>query len=654
MGEATRRLAAIMFTDLVGFTRLGQRDEELALRLRREHQDLIRPRVAAHGGREVKTLGDGLLVEFASAVESVRCAVEIQESVARRNARPGVTDPIVLRIGIHVGDVVPEGTDIVGDAVNVASRIEPLAEPGGICLSATVFEQVQNKLRVPLEKLGPRRLKHVDHPVDVYRVVLSGAPSRPPAADAEPGANVRFAVLPFTSRGPESGDDYLADGLTDELISHVARLPTVRVIARTSVLRYKGSSRSVREIGEELNVQLALEGSVLRAGEKVRVTAQLVDAATEESLWSARFDRPLGDIFAIQDEIASHIATAISGHLSRAGVTTLVPFVRTPADTQDLRAYSEFLRGRKLAAERGSEESMRLALEHFESAIALDPDFARARVGATDVLVWLAVEGALPYDTTLRRVHDELARSLAANENLAEAHAMLASVHIGEDDMAGTEREARRALELNPSLSDPYRWLAQIAAGDGRIDKAIQLIESAYYLDPANVNVIAFLGRLYFYAGRPADALAHWERTEALIPFRTNAHRTEYYLSIGDYSAAEAGVRAMERSRPASLWLFAYRGIRAARTGDSDGARRDLALLEQHTSTGGPSLFLAGFVRFALGDTDGFFAGVEAAFRQHQLPFLELLYSPLFASVRDDPRFIDLIRRQRALSRAPA
>ncbi len=643
-----------MFTDLVGFTRLGQRDEEVALRLRREHQELIRPRVTAHGGREVKSLGDGLLVEFPSAVESVRCAVEIQESVARRNARPEATEPIVLRIGIHVGDVVQEGTDIVGDAVNVASRIEPLAEPGGICLSATVFDQVQNKLRVPLEKLGPRRLKHVEHPVDVYRVVLSGAPSRPAPTDPGTSPNLRFAVLPFTSRGPETGDDYLADGLTDELISHVARLPSVRVIARTSVLRYKGSSRSVREIGQELNVQLALEGSVLRAGEKLRITAQLVDAATDESLWSARFDRPLGDIFAIQDEIASHIATAISGHLSRSGVTTLVPFVRAPADTRDLHAYSDFLQGRRLAAERGSEATMRTALGHFESAIALDPDFARARVGAADALLWLATEGAVPFDTTVGRARAELERALASNEGIAEAHSLLASVYIAEDDLVRTEREARRAIELNPSLTDPYRWLAQIAAGAGRIDEAVQLIESAYHGDPANVNVIAFLGRLYFYSGRIADALAHWERTESLIPFRTNAHRTEYYLSIGDYAAAAQGVRAMERARPGNLWMVAYRGILEARTGDLEGVRRDLELLEAHAASGGPARFFVGFVRFALGDLDGFFAALEEAFREHQLPFLEVLYSPLYASARDDPRRADLIRRQRAFAPGPA
>jgi len=354
-----------MFTDLVGFTKLGQRDEDAALRLRKEHQALLRPLFAAHGGREVKSLGDGFLVEFPSAVESVRCAVAIQEALATRNSLSTSEEHIVLRVGIHVGDIVHEGDDIVGDAVNVASRIEPLAEPGGIAVSGSVFEQVRNKLKFPLEKVGPRHLKNVEYPVDVYRVVLSGVAAPPPARRPSSDASLRLAVLPFANLSPNADDEYFADGLTDELISQVSRIPSLRVIARTSVIRYKASPKSIREVGQDLGVGLAVEGSVRKAGNRIRITVQLVDTSSEEPLWSSRYDRPLDDIFSIQDDIASQVASSISGHLASRGVTTVVPVVRGSPDTSDLESYAQFLRGRKLLSEKASEATLRQALGLF-------------------------------------------------------------------------------------------------------------------------------------------------------------------------------------------------------------------------------------------------------------------------------------------------
>ena len=643
-----------MFTDLVGFTRLGQQDEEAALHLRREHQGIVRAPIAAHGGREVKTLGDGFLIEFPSAVESVRCAVEIQEAVSRRNAEIGTTERIQLRIGIHVGDVVEEGSDIVGDAVNVASRVEPLAEPGGICLSETVFAQVRNHLRVPLEAIGLRTLKNVEHPMVIYRVVLSGEARLGLAPETDDGSRLRFAVLPFANRSSEPKDDYLADGLTDELISHVAKLPSVRVIARTSVLRYKGTERSAREIGSELGVRLLLEGSVRKSADRLRISVQLIDARTDETLWSTRFDRPIVDVFAIQDEIAEEVAREVGGELSRSGVTTLVPYVRAPPDTLDLDAYAEFLRGRKLGVERVSESTMREALGHFEAAVALDPKFARAHAGIADCLEWLSNEGVGPFETSVTRARAEVDLALRLNDRLAEAHSVLAGMFLAEDRPADAEREARRAVELNPSLAEPYRWLAQLAGGDGRADEMVALLEAAQRLDPVNINVLAFLGRAYFYAGRGAEAVAHWERTAVLVAFRTNAHRAEFYLSCRDFPKAAAAIRELERLRPASIWTVMYRGFLAALDGRTEDARREIAELDRRTSEGASTEFLAGFVRYALGERDAFFADLERAFARHNFPLLEMSYSPLFAEVRTDPRMADLIRRQREFRhRAP-
>ena len=650
---STRRLAAIMFTDMVGFTKLGQRDEEEALRLRKEHQSLVRPLFAAHGGREVKTLGDGFLIEFPSAVESVRCAVEIQEAVARRNALPASKERLVLRVGIHVGDVIGEGDDIVGDAVNVASRIEPMAEPGGICVSGSVFDQVRNKLHLPLEKLASRALKNVEFPVDIYRVVLSGTAARPSSPSVETDSKLRLAVLPFENHSPDAGDEYFADGLTDELISRSSQIPSLRVIARTSVRRYKDSAKSIRDVGQELGVGMVLEGSVRKAGNRVRITAQLVDTRSEEHLWSSRYDRPLDDIFAIQDDIAGQIASSISLHVSGGHVAAQTSFVHGPPDTQDMEAYTSFLQGRKLLGEKGSEETIHQALSFFEAAVRRDPQFARARVGVAECSLWLGGEGAVPFLDSVQQAREELSEALQRSEALAEAHSVLAGLLLGEDDMRGADREARRAMELNPSLSDPYRWLAQIAAGEGRIDETVRLLEAARQLDPVDVNVIAFLGRAYAYSGREADAMAHWERTKPLVSFRTNAHLTEYYLGLPDYVKAEETIREMERLRPDSVWTEMYRGFLAARQGDADGAQRAIDRLERRGQTGELTVFFAGFVHFALGEMDAFVACMEQAFQLHSLPLMELQYSRLFEPARRDPRILDLLRRQSEL-RGPA
>jgi adenylate cyclase len=643
----TRRLAAIMFTDLVGFTRLGQQDEEAALRLRREHQTLLRPLFRSYGGREVKTLGDGFLVEFASAVDSVRCAVEIQRRLAQRNALAASADRIVLRIGIHAGDVVEEDGDIVGDAVNVASRIEPLAEPGGISVSATVYEQVRNKLPLQLERMGPRKLKNVEEAVEIYRVALGDARALPRSSVGRTEPNLRLAVLPLANLSADAADGFFADGLTDELISRTAQVPGLRVIARTSVQQYKGSRKPIREIGQELDVGVALEGSVRKAGNRVRITVQLVDTRSEAPLWSMRYDRPFDDIFTIQDDIAGQVASSIAAHVCGPTAEEGPPVVHVQRDTLDMEAYSLFLHARQLLGEKGSEEGIRMALSLFESAVARDPKFARARVGIAETLLWLASDGSVPYHDAERRADAELHRALELNETVAEAHSALAGLYVGLDRSAEADQEARRAIELNPSLADPYRWLAQLAAGAGRIDETVRLLEVARQLNPEDVNVLAFLGRALAYAGREADALTLWEETKPRVRYRVNAHLTEFYLGKGEVAKAETTVRELERLRPNSPWTLTYRGMLAARQGDADATRRAIERLRQKALGGEMTVLFVGFLHHALGESDAFVECMEEALQHHSLPALELMYSPLYAESRKDPRVQDILRRQR-------
>jgi tetratricopeptide (TPR) repeat protein len=267
--------------------------------------------------------------------------------------------------------------------------------------------------------------------------------------------------------------------------------------------------------------------------------------------------------------------------------------------------------------------------------------------------LWLAGEGALPYVESVGRAKEELLGALRLNENLAEAHSVLAGLYLGDDDLIGTRREARRALELNPSLTDAHRWLAQLASGDGKIDETVRTLETALQLDPVNIDILAFLGRAYYYAGRTSEALAHWERTKALVAFRTNAHMMEYFLAQKDYARAHEALRELERIRPENSWTIMYRGFLAAREGNIEEARRSIAVLDRKAAAGELTQFFAAFVHFALGELDAYFEDLERAFQLHALPLLELMYSPLYASSRDDPRMVDLLRRQAAF-RAPA
>jgi len=475
----------------------------------------------------------------------------------------------------------------------------------------------------------------------------AAGPARSAAlADLDPG---RIVVLPFTNISPDASDEYFADGMTEELIEKLAHVSGLRVIARTTTMHYKNSHETALEIGRGLKVGSVLECSIRRAGPRLRITAQLIDTQTEEHRWAARYDRQLDDIFAIQDDIATQIADALARHVPTIAGKLRPEFAPRPPDTRDLEAYARFLQAQKLWGEKASETSVRHALRLFEEASERDPTFARALVGSAECLLWLITEGAEPVGRTTRVARERIERALALDDRLAEAHSAMAGLLLGEDETAASEREARLAIELNPSAADAYRWLGQIEAGEGRIDSTARLLEEAYRLDPLDVNVIAFLGRAYSYAGRDAEAFAFWERTQPLVPFRTIAHRTEYYLGHGELEQAGEGILELERLRPGSAWTHVYRGIYEAKRGHREEALRSIERIRERQKAGDGTPFFMGFIRYALGDLDGFVATLEESFRLHQLPLLELLYSSLFTEARKDPRIIDLIRRQQAL-----
>ena len=631
----TRRLAAIMFTDLVGSTQLAQRDEKAALQLLRAQENVVRPTVDQHRGRLVKSTGDGYLVEFGNALDAVECAVDLQRRAFERSSED--RQPLKVRIGIHVGDVESEGTDILGDSVNIAARIEPIAEAGGICLSGPAYDQVSNKVPYTIEKLGPKTLKGVARPIDVYRVLLPWDVS-PVVETPSEGGTQCLAVLPLANMSSDPENEYFADGMTEELISTISRVPTLSVISRTSVMPFKKAGTPLKEIGRQLNAGWLLEGSVRKAGTRVRITVQLIQSSSDHHLWAQSYDRGIEDVFAIQSEIAEKVAAELQIRLG----STPRPS-EAPRETQDMTAYLSFLQGQALVYKL-DEEPLRQSLKFFEQAIEKDPSFARAYAGAARAYQQLGSEGCMAWSEAIKSGRAAAQRALSISPDLAEAHVMLAEISFMADEgVSQVESHAQRALALNPNLGEAHDLLGQVAAFRGDLDGYVRHIEAAYHLDPLSPLTIRYLGQAYFLAGRMDDAMEHWTRTLHLDPLSAYRGMADYYLAKGDLDGADTVVQKMEQLAPNSEWAQLHRGYLAGLRGDRATALEMIRKLDASLGPGWARSQSAGFVYYALGDMDRFFEYMFTAARDHTLAISRLLYSPLYAAARKDPRYQQLL-----------
>lgn len=628
-----------MFTDTVGYTASTQADEGRSLDLLRQQSELIRPVVALHRGREIKSTGDGLLVEFDSALKAVQCAVNIQRRIAERNSE-GAKLPIKIRIGVHLGDVVESGADILGDAVNIAARIEPLADPGGVCVSGAVYEQVRGKVSDRFEKLEARALKGVQLPLDVYRVL----PSWERTGESTPGEESyladksRIAVLPFANISPDPNDEYFADGLTEELIANLSLVPGLKVIARTSIIGYKKGEKKVGAIGKELGVATVVEGSVRRAANRIRVTVQVIDVATEEHLWTAKYDNDLDDIFAVQSEIATKVATSLPGSLAKTPVP--VAELERPKET---RAYLSYLQGQALISKR-DEASLRKALEHFQRAVEADPTFARGYAGIAQAYINLGSEGYLTWTGAIEMGKAAAERASRLDPDLAEAHIYLAELAFMADDPAEIlDREVRRALEINPNSAEARSILSSLAGTFGIMESYVTQADEAYRLDPISSDMIRRQGEAYFNSGRLEESFAHWTKNLELDPLDCYRGLAEYYMLKGEYDRAEEMVRELEKIAPNTDPALLARGYLAALKGDRDTALQVISKFDELFKKGTSRQSSIGYIYLALGDLDRFFEYMFAAAKNHTMQAVKVRLSPLFAVARRDPRFVLLV-----------
>ena len=501
-----RRLAAILAADVAGYSRLMGSDDEGTFAGLKVCRELIALKSRQHRGRIVNTPGDSALVEFASAVDATRCAMEIQKEMAERNAVIPEDRRIEFRIGINVGDVIVDDRgDIYGDGVNIAARVESLAKPGTLCLSDEAYRQIRGKLPIDVSDIGEHQLKNIAQPVRVYSVWLDDAP--PLALPDKPS----IAVLPFENLSGDPKQEYFADGVSEDIITELSRFSDLFVIARNSSFKYKGKAVDVRQVGRDLGVRYALEGSIRRGGDRVRISAQLVDSGTGAHRWAERYDRELKDVFAIQDEVARTIAAILAAHVNKAEAERTL--LKPPATWQ---AYDHYMRAAAAWASFQSSWKLDQLLEtrrHLTDSLKIDPKYARpySLLASTHRVAWLnpvneeyLSPAALDRAITLARAAIEL------DPNLPEAYAELAYNIIRKSNFDGATVAAERAIALNPNFVD-YR-LAQVFYSVGQPAKAIEIAKAQMRLDPFHPHFAPLIAGIAYYLLKEYQEAQRWLR----------------------------------------------------------------------------------------------------------------------------------------------
>jgi adenylate cyclase len=559
----TRRLAAILAADVAGYSRLMGADEEGTLeRLKALRHDLVDPKVAEHHGRIVKTTGDGLLVEFASVVDAVHCAIEVQQGMVERNAEVPPERRIAFRIGINLGDIIREGRDIFGDGVNIAARLEAVAEPGRICVSRVVYDQVRDKLDVTFEDLREQQLKNITRPVHVFRVRLERAAqavsyaSQPSLALPDKPS---VAVLPFIinmSGDPEQ--EFLADGIAEDIITALSHYPSLFVIARNSCFTYKGRAVDVKQVGRELGVRYVLEGSLRKSGSRIRVTAQLVEAETGRHVWAERYDRELADIFALQDEITEAVTIAIAPAVAGAEQQRAL---RKPPESLD--AWAAYQRGLWHLSKFTADDNA-LAQKFFAQAVDLDPNFAGGHWGLGAARFYAAVAFqtcSLP--EALSSAGALLRRAVELDGADAEARLHFSQTLVWSGDYEGTLAEIERALTISPNLAIAYGALGHTLIYSGRPKEGLDPLEKYLRLDPRDpfLGIVGLQVAVGHYFCREYEAAV--EAAQRVIrsypdyplPYRWLA------AALGQLDRSDEARDALEKVTPASLDMYANKRV---------------------------------------------------------------------------------------------
>ncbi len=671
-----RKLAAIMFTDMVGYTALMQKDETKARELIQRHRDLMKPHVTKHGGKILQFVGDGTFCTFDSAIEAVNAALEIQHVFKTE-------DEMALRIGIHVGDVVVEGEEVYGDGVNVASRLEPLANAGGICVSDKVYDNLKNQQGIKITPLGEKELKNVEESLRVYSIEAAAENSAETPVSAEPknksrqkntyiyagmvillavlflwlqpfffssdkpmeatGSIRSIAVLPLENLSNDPDQEYFSDGMTEALISKLAQIRSLKVISRTSVMQYKGVRKPLPEIAKELNVDAILEGSVMHAGGEVRITAQLIRASTDEHLWANDYTDKLENVLSLQSRIAKAIAKEIK--------ITLTPQEKNRLESARIInpvALEAYLKGKFFWNKRTTKD-IQTALEFYQQAVDADPNYALAYVGIAESYNLLHEYGGYPSSDTYPKAMAAANEALKLNPNLGEAHISLAyAYHEHLWDWKKAEEEFLKGLELNPNYPTGRQWYAEFLARQGRFEESLNQVRRSSELDPLALIIQTNLGYLEYASGNEDEGIKKLIAVSQLYP---NNQVSSWQLSI-IYRYAEN----KEEAYKYTMNYIRYSGKSTEFADSVEKGYRD-AGLEGLNREYLKSLLKLEYVRKSdiiesyvfLGEYEKAIDWLEIAYEQKEvvMTYIDTILPYTDATLRSNPRFIALLKKMK-------
>jgi len=629
-----RQLAAIMFSDMTGYTALMQQNEQLAKQKRGRLKEVLETSVARFNGKILQYYGDGALSIFNSAVDGVNCSVQIQQSLQQE-------PKVDLRIGIHTGDISMEEDTIFGDGVNLASRIESLAVPGSIFISEKVYDDIKNQENLTAREMGYFELKNVIKPVRIFAIDKNGlvVPNRSDLKGKTKQPANRLAVLPFVNMSADPENEYFSDGITEELLNALTKVDGLQVTSRTSAFAFKGRNTDIREIGTQLNVDRVLEGSVRKAGNHVRITVQLINAADGYHIWSENYDRDLTDIFEVQDEISSIIANKCRENLTtKEQEETLVK-----APTHNLDAYTLFLKGlhfHNLITPKYTKK----AIECFEQAITLEPNYANAYAMAAIGYAFLGATGQIQPNKAFQLVHTYSDKALQLDSSLAAGYVAKGSAYLLYDwKWKQAYDSLLKAIELNPAATEAHQMLSFYYTITGRKKEAVDIMERALQVDPLSPRVIQLLAETYLNAGRPDDALKQAEWLLEIHPhMRAAAELKGWCLGAkGDWKKALEIFEEIHRIIKHPLKGLAPLACAHAKLGESEKALECIRKIEQR-QVQEPGVVLdidLAMAWWALGEKDNTFNHLFQCVEKRIGPVAIIIDHPLFEGISDDPRY---------------
>jgi adenylate cyclase len=649
-GKVSRRLAAILAADIAGYSRLMGEDEAATVRALKGHQAEVLPLVGDFGGRIIDTAGDGILAEFPSVVDAVECAIEIQSVMVRRNEDVPQSRSMRFRVGINLGDVIHDDVRIYGDGINIAARLEGIAQPGGICVSAKVHEEVIDKLDLQFLDLGEQTLKNIARPVRVYALRL-GEEVMPvpasPAAQAPVEATPSIAVMPFVNMSHDEEFGYFATGLSEEMLNMLAKISGLRVASRTSAFSFRGKEVDIPTLAKSLNVAHVLEGSVRKSGKRVRIVAQLIQASIDSNVWAETYDRDMEDVFAVQDDIAQCVVTelrhalGLAGGKSDAGAIKAEVAAATKGRSHNVQAYNFYLEGQEYRGRLTREDTAK-AVECYLNAIHLDPTYALAWAGVSRAYADQAGQSWVPAAEGYARAKAAAQRALAREPDLAEGHTALGWVQRAFDwDWKGAEASFQRALKVAPSNTLAMNAAADMLAALGRLDEAIALSRRAAALDPLNIPLHRNLAMYCLAAGQLEEA-------ESLL------RQVLQMGAAGALTYCWLGVLALARGhKEEALTLMAkevsdiFRRVGMAVVHNTLGqlTQSDVelrSLIESHATD---SPYQIAEVYGATGDLDNTFEWLERAYTERDPGLSYLRVDPFLINIHDDARWRPLLEK---------